>query len=79
MKFGKVMYTLPYSTWITNKDLWYSTWNSTQCLVPAWMGGRFGGKMDKCICMAESLHCLPKTTITLLIGYIPIQKKKKKV
>ena len=44
MEFGKVMYTLPYSTWITNKDLWYSTWNSTQCLVPAWMGGSFGGK-----------------------------------
>ena len=29
--FGKVMYTLLYSEWITNKDPLYSTWNSTQC------------------------------------------------
>ena len=30
--------------------------------------------MDTCICMAESLHCSPET-ITLLIGYTPIQNK----
>ena len=35
--FGKVMYTLRYLKWITNKDLLYSTWNSAQCYVPAWM------------------------------------------
>ena len=43
MEFGKVMYALPYSTWITNKDLLYSTRNCSM-LVAAWMGGRFGGK-----------------------------------
>ena len=37
--FGKVMYTLLYSKWITNKDLLYSTQKSTQGYVPAWMGG----------------------------------------
>ena len=41
------------------------------------------GRMDTCICMAESLHCLPETITTLLIGYTPIQnaldvKKKKR-
>ena len=34
------------------------------------------GKMDTCICMAESLHCLPGTTTTLLISYTRIQKLK---
>ena len=29
--------------------------------------------MGTCICMAESLHCSPETTTTLLIGYTPIQ------
>ena len=32
-----------------------------------------------CICMAESPHCSPETTTTLLIGYTPIQNKKFKV
>ena len=34
-EFGKVMYTLLYLKWITNKNLLYSTWNSAQCHVPA--------------------------------------------
>ena len=42
--FGKVMYTLLYLKWITKKDLLYSTWNSAQCYVAAWMGGGFGGE-----------------------------------
>jgi hypothetical protein len=36
------MYTVLYLKWITNKDLLYSTWNSVQCDVAAWMGGEFG-------------------------------------
>ena len=31
------------------------------------------GRMDTCICMAESLHCSPEIMTTLLIGYTPIQ------
>ena len=42
--FGKVMYTLLYLKWITNKRLSYSTWNSAQCYVPVWMGMRFEGE-----------------------------------
>ena len=36
------MYTLLCPKWITNKDLLYSTWNSTPCYVAAGMGGGFG-------------------------------------
>ena len=36
------MYTLLYLKWITNKDLLYSTGNSAQCYVAAWMGRWFG-------------------------------------
>ena len=65
---GKVMYTLQYSKWITNKNLLYSTWNSAQCYVPAWMR-RGSGRMDTCVCMAESI-CYPPETVTFLLGYV---------
>ena len=35
-------------------------------------GREVWGRMDTCICMAESLCWTPKTVTTLLIGYIPI-------
>ena len=38
-EFGMVMHTLLYFKWITNKDLLYSTWNSTQYYVATWMRG----------------------------------------
>ena len=60
-------------------DLLHSTWNSTQCYMPAWIRQGFRKRMDTYICMAESLCCSPETTTTLLIGYIPIQNKKFKV
>ena len=37
------------------------------------------GRMDICICMAESLCYLPETITILLIGYTPIQIKGFKV
>ena len=37
--FGVDMYTLLYLKWRTNKDLLYSTGDSAQCHVAAWMGG----------------------------------------
>ena len=43
-ELGVVMYTLLYLKWIINKDLEYSTGNSAQCSVAAWMGGDFGGE-----------------------------------
>ena len=71
-EFGIDMYTLLYLKWITNKVLLYSTGNSAQCYVAAWVGGEFGGRMDTCICMAESLCCPSETITTLIIGYTPI-------
>ena len=64
------MYTPLYLKWIIDKDLLYSTGNSAQCYVAAWMGGEFGGEWI-CICMAESL-CCPSEAVTLLISCIPI-------
>ena len=43
-ELGIDMYTLLYLKWITNKDLLYSTWNSAQGYVAAWIGGEFGGE-----------------------------------
>ena len=43
-EFGMDMYTLLYFKWMTNKDLLYSTGNSAQCYMAAWMGGEFGGE-----------------------------------
>ena len=67
-EFGMDMYTLLYLKWITNKDLLYGIGNSAQCYVAAWMGGEFGGEMDICIYMAESLCCPSEIIITLLIS-----------
>ena len=38
------MYTLLYLKQVTNKDLLYSTGNSAQCYVAAWMGEEFEGE-----------------------------------
>ena len=38
------MYTLLYLKWITDRGLPYSTGNSDQCYVDAWVGGEFGGE-----------------------------------
>ena len=37
-EFGMDMYTLLHLKQITNKDVLYSTGNSAQCYVAAWMG-----------------------------------------
>ena len=41
-EFGIDMYTLLYLKWVANKVLLYSTGNSAQYYVAAWMGGEFG-------------------------------------
>jgi len=38
------MYTLIYLKWISNRNLLYSTGNSAQCYVAAWMGGELRGE-----------------------------------
>ena len=39
-------------------------------------GRAFGGRMDTCTCMAESLCYPPETITTLLISYTPTETKK---
>ena len=65
------LYTLLYLKQLSNKDLWYSTGNSAQCYVAAWMGGAFeeNGYMYMYACL---LCCPPETITTLLIRYTAI-------
>ena len=49
----------------------YSTENSAQCYVAAWMGGDLVGRIDTCVCVAESLSCPPEIITVLLTGYAP--------
>ena len=48
-----------------NKDLLYSTGNSTQYFVMAYMGKESKKRVDKCICITDSLCCTPETNTTL--------------
>ena len=65
-EFGSFRDTLIYSKWITNKDLLYSTWNSTQSHMTAWMGEGFGGQwvhvyvcLSPCVCVfSVASNCL---------------------
>ena len=43
-EFGNDKYKLLYLKWTANKVLPYSTGNSAQCYVAAWVKGVFGGK-----------------------------------
>ena len=71
------MYTLLYFKWIISKDLLYSTGNSAQYYVPAWMERGFGGEwMHKCAWLslfAVLAQNFAETTTTLLISYTPVQ------
>ena len=78
-EFGMVMYTLLYLKWKTNKDLLYSTKNSAQYYVAAWMGGEFGGDWIHVYIQLNSFAIHRKLSQhCLLIGFIPIQNKKLK-
>ena len=56
-EFGMDMYMLLYLKWIANKDPLYSTWNSDQCYVVAWMRGEFGGQwMYTCVCVCVCVY-----------------------
>ena len=43
-EFEMDIYTLLYLKCTANKDLLYSTGNSAQCYLAAWMGGECGGE-----------------------------------
>ena len=54
----------------------YSTGDSAQRYVAAWMGAGVGWIY---ICVAESIRCSPESITTLLIGFTPTQNKKFKI
>ena len=72
-------------SWLCLKEELYQQGPTVQCrefcskLCGSLDGRGVLGKMDTCICMAESLHCSPETITTLLTGYTLIQNKKFKV
>jgi len=67
------MYTLLYVKWITNKHLLYSTGTLLNVEFSGSLDGRaVWGRMDACICVAQSLWCPLETITTLLTGYTPI-------
>ena len=51
------MYTRLYLKWITNEDLQYTTGNSAECYVAAWMGGALG-RMDMLSYASETIKTL---------------------
>ena len=60
-----VMFTLLYFKQTTNKDRLYSTGNSAQSYVAAWMGGGFGRRMDTC----ANKGIIVKTTVFPVVMY----------
>ena len=67
---------------ITNKDLLNNTWNSSQCHVPAWMGGGSGGKwINVYMYMYGRVPLLFTQKYHNIVDrlYTPIQNKKFKI
>ena len=56
-EIGRDRYTLLYLKLITNKDLLYSTQNSAQCYVAAWMGGESVWLSTIAVPLKLSQHC----------------------
>ena len=75
-EFGMGTYTLLFLKWTTNKDPLYSTGNSAQCHVAAWMWGGGGGA--RCILPGGECTHVYETITTLLTGYTPVQNQKLK-
>ena len=57
-----------------------TAWHREVCsmLYGSLEGRGVWGRMDTCVCIAESLCCSPETITTLVISYTPIQNKKLK-
>ena len=68
--FGKVMYTLLYLKLITNKNILYSTRNTAQCYVPAWMGGMFGAECIH-VCVWLSPFIVARQVLGLYMMLVP--------
>ena len=76
LRYKKCVQTLLCLKWMTGEKLLYSTQNSAQCYVAAWMGGGLG-ENGYVYMMTEFLSCSSEAITTLLIDYTPIQKFKR--
>ena len=65
-------YTLLNLKWTHNKGLLYSTGNSAQCPVAAWMGGEFGGEWVPVYTWLSPFAIQPETITVMLISYSSI-------
>ena len=74
-ELGMDMKTQIYLKWIANKDLLYSSRNSAQCYMAAWMGGEFGGGWIHMYVWLSFFAVHLKLSQALLISYTPIQNK----
>ena len=71
-ELGTDVSTLQYLKWVTNKALLYSTGNSAQCHVAAWVGGEFGGEWIHVYVRLSPFAIPPEAVTTLLIVCTPI-------
>ena len=71
-EFGKVMYILLYSKWITNKDLLYRH-GTLLTAVPAWMGAAHAEEWIPVYAWLSPIAA-HLTTTTLFISYNPTLK-----
>ena len=67
------IYTLLYFEWAANRDLLYSTGNSTQCYMAVWVGGSFGGEWIHVDMWPSPFAGATETIATLLVRYTPTQ------
>ena len=68
-EFGMDTHTWLCLEWITDKDVLYSTGDSS--VLRGSLDGRgIWGRKDTCVCVAESLCCSPETITTSLIGNV---------
>ena len=74
-ELGTDMYILLHLKRIVNEDLQYSTWNSSQCYVAAWMGGEFGGEWIHVYARLNPFTAHP-SQYCLFINYTSKQNKK---
>jgi len=71
-----VYYPLLYFIWITSKDLPTVERKELYRMLSGSLDERgVWGRMDACICLAESLCCPPEIITALSIGYSPKQNK----
>ena len=68
------MYTPLYLKQMTNKDILFSSWNSSQHYAAVWMGGEFGGEwMHVYVWLSPFAVHLKLSQHCSLISYTPIQ------